>query len=97
MNNLVHFTQYLLPHGDKREVAIEVTPEIRALAQIAIANGIRFECEILTTGQVSITANDPDHGDIAVRIVPNGPDVVDAVNAVIREAADAFTFEGTVQ
>lgn len=92
MSNLVHFTQYLLPDGRKRDVAIEVTPELHALAQIVTANGIRFECEILTTGQVSITAADPERGDISVRVVPNGPAVVDAVNEVIREAASAFAF-----
>jgi hypothetical protein len=83
----IPFTQYLRPDGAKRDVSIERPPEIEALAQRFIASGGRFECEELRTGEASLTAVKYDR-DVAIKVVPNGPAVLDAVDAVVRLSQD---------
>ena len=81
---IVPFTQYLRPDGRRREVFIEVSPELAAKAHTLIARGLAFECEELSTGQASLTITDPEEGDLDIRVVPNGPGVREAVEDLIR-------------
>lgn len=81
---LIPFTQYLLPSGKRREVTIEVAPEVAAKARAIIARGLCFECELLRTGEVSLTITDPEGGDLDIRVRPNGPGIREAVEDLIR-------------
>jgi len=86
----IPFTQYLLPHGRRREETTERPAEIEALAQAFIDSGGAFECEVLTTGHVSLTAVhelDGERQDIAIRVCANGPVVLEKVDELVREAA----------
>lgn len=85
---MIPFTQYLRPHGRKRMVEVERSPEIERLAEEFIDRGGYFECEALSTGHASLTAGHPDaeEGDIAVELVMNGPDVPEAVDRLVRKA-----------
>jgi hypothetical protein len=91
----IPFTQYVLPHGRKREETIERPAEIEALADKFIAAGGRYECEILTTGEVSFTAvfcdDDGDEQDVEIEICANGPAVCDAVDALVRKSISHIT------
>lgn len=80
----VAFTEYLRPNGLRIEVNIEVSPAIAEKARGIIARGLAFECEELSTGQVSLTITDPEEGDLDIRVVPNGPGVREAVEDLIR-------------
>jgi hypothetical protein len=51
----IPFTQYLRPYGAQRDVFIDMPPDVEAKAQALIAQGYRFDIEILTTGMVSMT------------------------------------------
>lgn len=87
--NGISFTQYMRPDGRKVPVSIEMPDEIEALAHVFIESGGWFEVEHLTTGHASLTAchivdGEPD--DIAIRVVQNGPPVVQAVEELVREA-----------
>lgn len=86
----IPFTQYVLPHGRKREETIERPAEIEALADKFIAAGGRYECEILTTGEVSLTAvfcdDDGDEQDVEIEICTNGPAIRDAVDALVQRS-----------
>lgn len=86
----IPFTQYMLPNGRRRAEKIDRPPEIEALAERFIAAGGRYECEILTTGLVSITAVflvGNELQDIAIEVCPNnGPAVEDAVDFVVRSS-----------
>lgn len=85
----IPFTQYMLPHGHKSETSIEMDDAIFDAAAKLIEKGYRFECEILTTGDISITCVDPeDSGDIAIEICPNGPDVIATVAKVVKQAVE---------
>lgn len=83
-------TQYLFPHGRQREESIKRPREIADLAFKCIDAGMRFEAEVLTTGHVSLTVvgedADGEECDLAVRVCQNGPAVVDAFDALTREA-----------
>ncbi|HNP16327.1 MAG TPA: hypothetical protein PKI99_07695, partial [Terrimesophilobacter sp.] len=73
-------TQYVRPDGRRREIGIVRPSEIAEMAQRCLAAGMRFEAEVLTTGHVSLTVvgkdDDGEEGDIAIRVVKNGPGVV---------------------
>jgi len=88
---MIPFTQYLLPNGRKRDETIERSPEIEALAQKFIDSGGRYECEILTTGHVSLTAVktiDEDEGpqDVEIIICANGPGIGEKVDELVRKS-----------
>jgi len=80
---VIPFTQYLRPHGEQRAVNIERPPEIEGMARLFIASGGRFEVEELTTGEASLTAVKFGR-DVAIEVVPNGPDVPAAVDRLVR-------------
>lgn len=84
----ISFTQYLLPHGRRSPIAINVEPDIQALAEELMSAGHRFECEILRTGDVSftVTAKEKDEPDIAIEVCPNGPQVPLAVDNLVKKA-----------
>lgn len=82
----IPFTQYLLPHGRRTTTEIERGAEVEAKAREIIAAGYRFECEILTTGEVSLTIHDAEDGiDVDIAVVPNGPGVGEAVDKLVNE------------
>lgn len=86
----VPFTQYMRPDGRTREITIDLDSEHEKRAQAIIEQGYRFEAEVLTTGQVSLTVHDPGIGggeplDIAINIVPNAEAVPVAVAQLIDE------------
>ena len=87
-DNRVPFTQYVLPWGEKRSLEIEVSADAAAMAREVIASGLSFECEILSTDEISLTAMHPDDGDVAIEIVPNGPGMREAVERLIVSARD---------
>lgn len=83
----IPFTQYLLPHGRRRAERIARPVEIADLAQQFIAAGGRYECEILTTGHVSLTAVmdvDDEPQDVEIVLCQNGPGIPDAVDRLVR-------------
>lgn len=81
----IPFTQYVLPDGRQKPVSIEVACDVAEKAASIIASGLRFECEILRTGHVSLTIHDPDEGDdVAIKVLPNGPGITEAVEAMVR-------------
>lgn len=82
----IPFTQYLLPNGRKQPQWIDRPADVEAKAREFIAAGGWYECEILTTGQVSLTAcltvaAEPQ--DIEFQICANGPEVEAAVDRLV--------------
>lgn len=83
----VRFTQFLLPDGRRQEVEIDLDPKVEEKAAKIIAAGYKFEIEMLSTGDISATIADPKiDDDVAfAAIVPNGPDVPQAIEDMIKE------------
>lgn len=84
MMQSIPFTQYLLPDGRKRPVEIEVADDVGEIARGLINQGLLFECEVLTTGHVSLTITDPEDGDLDIRVRDNGPGIREAVEEMVR-------------
>jgi hypothetical protein len=84
----IKFTQFVHPHGRKVPVAIDHTPEVEALAEEMVKQGCLFEIEVLPgMGMVNMDIQPPDGaGVFAVEVVPNGPEVVEAVERLVRRA-----------
>ena len=86
----IPFTQYLLPDGRRRPEVIDMPEEIEALAERFIKSGGRYECEMLRDMEtISVTAVhlvDDEPQDVVIKLCKNGPDVVPAVEHVVRES-----------
>jgi len=86
----IPFTQYILPDGRREHVEIS-RPEVAPLADRFIEAGGKFECEMLNDYKtISLTAafetGDAGWQDIAIKLVPNGPEVPHAVSALVEAA-----------
>ena len=76
-----------MPYGTPRTVLIARPVCIADLADQIVARGYRFECEMLPTHEISLTITNDKKGDVAIEIVPNGPEVPVAVDRMIEEFA----------
>lgn len=85
----IPFTQYMRPDGRAVPVTIEVAPDVADKARAIIARGLRFECECLATGQVSMTITDPEEGDLDIRLRDNGPGIREAVEDMVLRFGEA--------
>ena len=79
------FTQYLRPLGRTQPIKIPISPEQDAVAEVALKAGYRFEAEILTTGQVSLTITGKNT-DVYIEIVQNN--VAEVTIAVAKLLSD---------
>jgi hypothetical protein len=79
----IPFTQFLRPNGRKQAVMFMCDDKvIFDKAQQIIATGLRFECEELMSGVVSLTISS-EEDDLAFATCMNGPDVPGAVKELI--------------
>jgi hypothetical protein len=81
----IPFTQFMMPNGRQVPVTIDRPREIADRAAFLISQGCRFEIEMLRTGEISMAV---EHGDDtwAIEIVPNGPEVLPAVDRIVVDA-----------
>ena len=87
----IPFVQYLRPDGRARVAQFSVLGDTAVKAKWLFDVRCRFECEVLTTGEVSLTVCDPDAddgegADIAIEVVPNGPEVPGAIDRLVLAA-----------
>ena len=88
------FTQYLRPDGRSRIMRFDVVGDLAVMAKGVTDAGLRFECEILSTDEVSLTVFNNELGEnIAIEICPNGPEVLNAIARLIRSAAKHIEME----
>lgn len=88
----IEFTQFMRPNGRPVSVMVERPDPISDKADAIREAGFRFECEVVPGGLVSLTITG-GNGDWAQKLVPNGPSVHEAVDAMIQE----FDIEKTVK
>ena len=74
----VEIVQFLRPDGRRRLYTTTLNYDLHAEYAAMQIQGWRFEAEVLTTGEVSLTIASEDQ-DEAVVIVPNGPAVPEAL------------------
>jgi len=84
----IEFTQYLRPDGRKEKITIDRPEHVELIAREFIKAGGRFEAEVLSTGEVSLTAHYDDE-DVAIEICANGPAVEPAVDRLVAKCLDA--------
>lgn len=82
----IQFIQYLRPNGRPVRVFIRRPKPIEEKAQAVINSGLRFECEMLNTGEVSFTVSDSDGEDVLIELCSNGPPVLKAVDKLVNDA-----------
>ena len=81
----VEFTQYLLPDGHQKSVTMHVADDLLPQYEAIKDLGLRLECEVLTTGAVSLTIFDPPtEDDFDIELEQNGPAIPAAVDRLIR-------------
>lgn len=85
----IKFTQYLRPNGTPVAVEVSRQDAVEDMARQLAMAGVRFESEVLSTGEVSLTAEDDtvdESGPLAHEISPNGPAVLLAVDRLVLAA-----------
>lgn len=87
--NDVIFTQYLRPNGRRQSVWLTVPPESKMKANVLVAAGYAFECEELRTGMVHLDCCNAER-QLALKLIPNGPEVPQAVISLIDSAYEAY-------
>ena len=86
----IPFTQFLRPDGRTKTISIDRPDTVAAVARTILDQGYRFECEVLTTGDVSLTITNDDDGDVDVEVTKNGPGLIgEAVDRLITRFAIA--------
>lgn len=53
---IVPFTQYLRPNGQRKDGGFEVSDEVGAIARELLEAGVHFDAEVLSSGELSLTA-----------------------------------------
>lgn len=86
----IPFTQFLMPFGQPKSTSIDRSPEVEAKATALIAEGYKFESEVLSTGECSFTCGRGEDEMLAIEVCPNGPCVLDAVDRLVEESFDAM-------
>lgn len=88
----IPFTQFLMPNGRQVSVTIERPDSLAPLVSELLERKVRFEIEMLSTGLISMEAM-RDEESLAAEICPNGPEVLLAVDRMIRAAHAALKHE----
>jgi hypothetical protein len=87
-----------MPDGRIQQIAINRPKDIYDKAMDIINTGHRFEAEVLTTGEVSLTIfHIVDEEDRDIEIVPNGPEVPLAIDRMIMRFHEQITLESGVE
>lgn len=76
-------TQFHLPNGSPETVRAELPIEYEDDYKSMQAAGCRIELEVLRTGMVSATISSKTR-DIDIRLAPNGPGVLQAVQQMLK-------------
>jgi hypothetical protein len=89
----INFTQFFLPNGRREPRVIHRPAAIEALAQRFIDSGGRYECEVLRTGQVSLTAGkiiNREDQDVCIVLCQNEPGKIGAAVDKLVKQSEAF-------
>jgi len=83
---MVRVVQFLRPNGRQQECFTDISERCETSYVDMTRAGGRLTAEELTTGEISLCVEHPEHGDFDSRVVVNGPPVTRA----IEEMFDAF-------
>lgn len=81
-------TRFQIPHGDMGPITTQLPVRVKAKYELMRKSGCRFTVERLNLG-VNICIEHPKFGDLASRVVPNGPQVQSEMEGMLM----AFTEE----
>ena len=80
----VRVVQYMMPDGRKVEQTTDIPVDFIESYADMTERGLRFGAEMLPTGQVSLTVENPTMGtDLDIEIVHNGPEVQIAIVSML--------------
>lgn len=82
----VEVIQFMRPNGNQVPMTIPVPDTLQSKYRVLRDCGARLTAEVLTTNQVSVCVEYPEHGDFDIRVHKNGPEVP----AAIADMIDVF-------
>jgi hypothetical protein len=98
MSKTIEVTQFIRPNGRREILEVELPNDTGAQAEAIIEAGMRFEAEVLMSGEVSLTISGPnDEGeddDLEIEISPNDERVKEAMNRLIAKGYARATRKG---
>lgn len=95
----IPFTQFLLPNGKRTQITFDASSLSEDFLDIAwkvIDCGVKYEIEMLRSGQISMEAMYGDDECLAGEICENGPIVVTCVEKMILDAEQALRAKGVL-
>lgn len=83
---IVKVTQYMRPDGRKRPMTMKLDASLLPLYEEMLAAGFRFSVEVLGNGVVSVCIENDEY-DADCALSPNGPEIVEKMEAMLRNKA----------
>ncbi len=81
----VAVVQYLMPDGQREQTGTRLSRELEPLYRDMVKRGCRFEAEMLTTREISVTIfNIKDEEDVDISVTSNGPEVQAGMVAMLE-------------
>lgn len=79
----IPITQYLRPNGRQRRQTTQIPDSLSGHYEKLQVAGVRIAAEVLITDEVSLTIEDPRFGDFDSELVPNGAQVLVALERLV--------------
>ena len=74
----------MMPDGRRKRINIELADDLSDRIFEICECDLDLECEVFRTDYVSFTITDSCLGDFDIELVPNGPEIPEAVDRLIR-------------
>jgi len=81
----IEVTQFMRPSGRQRIMRTTVPEKCLGSYELMKKVGARLTAEELHTNEISLTIEDPKHGDVTCCIVQNGPKVQETLGFMLQD------------
>ena len=93
LKHYITVTEYMLPDGKQEKRQFEVSKEVWDKAELILEEGLRFEFEILRTGEAHFTITDDDE-DVSNCVTPNDDTLLPTIEkCILAFDIDAYVDE----
>ena len=93
-NSVISLTQFIRPHGHKREITALVPEGCQKMVDKLLENEYKFSCEVLTTGEVALYCGKTEETEI-LHLSTNDDKVNLALKRLVLDAYQQLTNEAS--
>jgi hypothetical protein len=81
----IQINEFCLPRGQRRVIFGEVSDDCKEGYEALTKAGCRITGEVLRTGFVSVTIEEPSLGDYDIQVIKNRPTVIAVLETMIKK------------